>query len=265
MQTSLHRWSKARGVLRPFFLATAGILATGPQRLQNFSAFTVITGQLWLSSARPLLPEGQRERKRRPADAERPGCAGCLAQSDGLDRDERPHVGHPFQLHGQFQLQLQLQIQLQDFPRTAMFFYRFGCFISLVTNVTKKSSKSFWDRKLHANQFAQVGLGQKGFEAVFFCLQLEFQLQALSASGGAALHRTSRHFTATLELLSVHCASLELLGASLELLSAGQLCSPCIDFSYTGNFSYSFSYNFSYKIFSEQLCFSIDLAVSSLL
>ena len=62
----------------------------------SFSAFTVITGQLWLSSVRPLLPEGQRERKRRPADAERPGCAGCLAQSDELDRDERPHVGHPF-------------------------------------------------------------------------------------------------------------------------------------------------------------------------
>ena len=63
---------------------------------QDSSAFAVITGQLWLSSARPLLPEGQRERKRRPADAERPGCAGCLAQSDGLNRDERPHVGHPF-------------------------------------------------------------------------------------------------------------------------------------------------------------------------
>ena len=36
-------------------------------------------------------------------------------------------------------------------------------------------------------------------------------------------------------------------------------------FSYTGNFSYSFSYNFSYKIFSEQLCFSINSSVSSLL
>ena len=36
-------------------------------------------------------------------------------------------------------------------------------------------------------------------------------------------------------------------------------------FSYTDNFSYSFSYSFSYKIFLEQLCFSIDLSVSSLL
>ena len=37
------------------------------------------------------------------------------------------------------------------------------------------------------------------------------------------------------------------------------------DFRYTGDFSYSFSYGFSYKIFIEQLCFSIDLAMSSLL
>ena len=37
------------------------------------------------------------------------------------------------------------------------------------------------------------------------------------------------------------------------------------DFSYTGQFSYSFSYSFSYRIFLEQLCFSIDLSVSSLL
>ena len=36
-------------------------------------------------------------------------------------------------------------------------------------------------------------------------------------------------------------------------------------FSYTSNFSYSFSYSFSYKIFLEQLCFSIDSSVSSLL
>ena len=36
-------------------------------------------------------------------------------------------------------------------------------------------------------------------------------------------------------------------------------------FGYTGDFGYSFGYNFGYKIFSEQLCFSIDLAVSSLL
>ena len=42
--------------------------------------------------------------------------------------------------------------------------------------------------------------------------------------------------------------------------------SPCVTaFSYTTDFSYSFSYSFSYKIFPEQLCFSIDLAVSSLL
>ena len=55
-----------------------------------------------------------------------------------------------FWLHGQFWLQLWLQIWLQEFLRTAMFFYRFSCFISLVTIVTKKSSKSFQDRELHA-------------------------------------------------------------------------------------------------------------------
>ena len=37
------------------------------------------------------------------------------------------------------------------------------------------------------------------------------------------------------------------------------------DFSYTGQFSYSFSYSFSYRIFLEQLCFSINLSISSLL
>ena len=36
-------------------------------------------------------------------------------------------------------------------------------------------------------------------------------------------------------------------------------------FGYTSRFSYSFSYSFSYKIFLEQLCFSIDSSVSSLL
>ena len=36
-------------------------------------------------------------------------------------------------------------------------------------------------------------------------------------------------------------------------------------FGYTGDFGYSFGYRFGYKIFLEQLCFSIDLAVSSLL
>ena len=45
--------------------------------------------------------------------------------------------------------------------------------------------------------------------------------------------------------------------------------SPCVTaqpgFSYTTDFSYSFSYSFSYKIFFEQLCFSIDSSVSSLL
>ena len=53
-------------------------------------------------------------------------------------------TGQPrFWLQGRFWLQLWLQLWLQDFPRTAMFFYKFICFISLVTNVTKKSLKSF--------------------------------------------------------------------------------------------------------------------------
>ena len=72
-----------------------------------------------------------------------------------------------------------------------MFFYRFICFVSLVTNVTKKSSKSFWDRKGLCNQFAQAGLGQKGFGAVFFCLQLEFQLQALNGPAFTAAQDSS--------------------------------------------------------------------------
>ena len=97
----------------------------------SFSAFTVITGQLWLSSARPLLPEGQRERKRRPASAERLAVPAVWPNQTG------------------------------------------------------------------------------------------------------------------------------------SIVMSGLMSDT--HFSYTGNFSYSFSYSFSYKIFLEQLCFSIDLAVSSLL
>ena len=110
-----------------------------------------------------------------------------------------------------------------------MFFYRFICFVSLVTNVTKKSSKSFWDRKGLCNQFAWVGLGQKGFEAVFSSYIWDFSYRPsvpwrLSASQGiTALHgssghlgvrraslelhsdsRTSRRSPSSLELLSVH-------------------------------------------------------------
>ena len=36
-------------------------------------------------------------------------------------------------------------------------------------------------------------------------------------------------------------------------------------FSYTGQFGHSFNYSFSYRIFLEQLCFSIDSSISSLL
>ena len=36
-------------------------------------------------------------------------------------------------------------------------------------------------------------------------------------------------------------------------------------FGYKSDFGYSFGYRFGYKIFPEQLCFSIDSSVSSLL
>ena len=69
-----------------------------------------------------------------------------------------------------------------------MFFYRFSCFISLVTNVTKKSSKSFWDREDLCNQFAWVGLGQKGFEAVFSSYSWDFSYRPSAAQAASGLH-----------------------------------------------------------------------------
>ena len=38
-----------------------------------------------------------------------------------------------------------------------------------------------------------------------------------------------------------------------------------LSFGYKSDFGYSFGYSFGYKIFLEQLCFPIDLAVSALL
>ena len=99
----MHRWSKARGVLGQFFPVTSGILATalGDSRTSRRSPSSLellsVHRHHWTALAllcpppSPRRPEGK---ERRPADAERPGCAGCLAQSDGLNRDERPHVGH---------------------------------------------------------------------------------------------------------------------------------------------------------------------------
>ena len=59
-----------------------------------------------------------------------------------------------FRYTDNFGYSFKLQLWLQDFPRTAMFFYRFIYFISLVANVAKKSSKSFQNGKLYAKQFA---------------------------------------------------------------------------------------------------------------
>ena len=96
-----------------------------------------------------------------------------------------------------------------------MFFYRFGCFISLVTNVTKKSSKSFWDRKPYANQFAQLRSRPEEFLGPFFLATAGI----LVARGFMAAQRFTGHheapwrrsasqdFTATLELLGVRRAS----------------------------------------------------------
>ena len=75
-----------------------------------------------------------------------PGVRG----GTGQPRTPRRHRTALILVTRAIRLQLWLQLWLQDFPRTAMFFYRFICFISLVTNVTKKSSKSFWDRKPYA-------------------------------------------------------------------------------------------------------------------
>ena len=170
-----------------------------------------------------------------------------------------------------------------------MFFYKFICFISLVANVTKKSSKSFWDRKGLCNQFAWVGLGQKGFEAVFSSYSWDFSYRPSAALELLSVRRHHWSFSA----FTVITGQLWLSSAR-PLLPEGQRerkrrpadaerpgCAGCLaqsdgsivmsglmsdtHFSYTGNFSYSFSYRFSYKIFSEQLCFSINSSVSSLL
>ena len=162
MQASLHGQVQARGVLGPFFLATAGISVTALSAM-----------------AAPALHRTSRHFSR-PLSASLDTTAAQDSSAFAV-----------FQLHGQFQLQLQLQLQLQDFLRTAMFFYRFSCFISLVTNVTKKSLESFWDRKGLCNQFAWVGLGQRGFGAVFFQLQLGFQLQPSAAQAFTAAQDSS--------------------------------------------------------------------------
>ena len=46
---------------------------------------------------------------------------------------------------------------------------------------------------------------------------------------------------------------------------AAQRFTAQLSFGYKGDFGYSFGYRFGYKIFLEQLCFSIDSYVSSLL
>ena len=88
----------------------------------------------------------------------------------------------------------------------------------------------------------------KGFWGRFFWIQLGFWIQALSGPAFTAPHRASLRFPRP------HEASWWLRRFTAQL-----------SFSYKRDFSYSFSYRFSYKIFSEQLCFPIDLAVSSLL
>ena len=49
-----------------------------------------------------------------------------------------------------------------------MFFYRFICFISLVANVAKKSSKSFWDREDPCIRNAQLRSRPEKFLRPFF-------------------------------------------------------------------------------------------------
>ena len=116
MQINLHRRSRPEEFLGPFFLATAGVLATGPQRHG---------GTALLKASRGLM------------------AAQDITGPHGGAGHHEASCRHRFWLQGRFWLQLWLQLWLQDFPRTAMFFYRFICFISLVTNVTKKSLKSF--------------------------------------------------------------------------------------------------------------------------
>ena len=144
-----------------------------------------------------------------------------------------------------------------------MFSYRFSCFSSLVTNVTKKSSKSFWDRKLCAISLHRWSRA-RGVLGPFFSAYIRILDTGFTRPhGGSTPHRASRRFPRPHRLHGIPRDS-----------STAQR-SPCIagaprrsaqpGFSYKTDFSYSFSYNFSYKIFLEQLCFSIDSSVSSLL
>ena len=145
-----------------------------------------------------------------------------------------------------------------------MFFYRFGYFVSLVTNVTKKSSKSFWDREDLCNQFAQLRSRPEKFSRPFFLHTSRILATALGVHWSfSALHRTSRHFSRLHEASWRHGASQDFT-ATLELLSVRR-ASLSPDSSNRPDSSNSFSNSFSNKIFLEQLCFSIDLAVSSLL
>ena len=93
----------------------------------------------------------------------------------------------------------------------------------------------------------------EGFLGPFFLVQLVFWLQALSAM---AAQRFSRPHEASWRRRT-----------SRGLMAAQDITGPHggTDSGYKGDFGYSFGYNFGYKIFLEQLCFSIDLSVSSLL
>ena len=155
-----------------------------------------------------------------------------------------------FWLQERFWLQLWLQIWLQDFPRTAMFFYRFGCFISLVTNVTKKSLESFWDRKLHANRLHRWSKA-RGVLGPFFLVTAGI-LVTRGSMAFTALHRTSRGFMAAQRFTGHHGTSQD--SSAFARVSATRAILVT-----------ALSYSFCYRIFLEPLCFSIDLAISSLL
>ena len=110
-------------------------------------------------------------------------------------RSSRPHeaswrlrrfTAQPgFSYTSRFGYSFWLQLWLQDFPRTAMFFYRFICFISLVANVAKKSSKSFWDREDPCIRNAQLRSRPEKFLRPFFLPTSGILATALSVTGAS--------------------------------------------------------------------------------
>ena len=116
-----------------------------------------------------------------------------------------------------------------------MFFYRFICSSSLVTNVTKKSSKSFQDRELHANSLHRWSRA-RGVLGPFFL-----------ATAGILVARgfmAAQAFTAAQD-------------------SSAFALSP--DFGNRADSGNSFGNSFGNKFFLEPLCFSIDSSVLALL